>query len=98
MDNMTDILERTTARELGRFILDGEIDPRDEVLSEEQARILLEDELELAVRHGWKNPEKRLRRLAEKNWRSGEMIGFMKGMRAGARAVLALLGEGEIRI
>lgn len=98
MDDMKDILERTSLRHLGRLILDGGVDLHEDALSERQVRILLEDELTRAVKHGWKNPEQRLRGLMEKSWSSGEMVGFMKGLRAGARMALALVGEGEVRV
>ena len=101
MDRMGNILERITLRNLGRFIMEDRTTfdrETGEARSEEQVKLLMEDELRLALQHGWKNPEERLRKLAELNWENGEMIGFMKGMRAGARVMLALIGEGEIQV
>lgn len=106
MDDSATILRRANLRDLGRFLMDGRIcdgDPEESVLPQEELteagiRLILEDELRLALHNGGENLEARIRAVTEKSWETGKMTGFLEGVRAGARAVLALLGEGELRI
>lgn len=101
MDDSATILRRTTLRNLGRFLMEERnfySKGLGEELSEKELRLLLEDKLKLALRNGGEHLDARVRAVTEETWEQGKMTGFLEGMRAGARAVLALLGEGELRI
>lgn len=100
MDDMSQMLRRANLRTLGRFLVDPDIPAwiEEEEFSEESIKLTLEDELRLALRNGGENLEARIRAVTTANWEKGELVGFMEGMRAGARVALALLGDGPVRI
>ena len=101
MDNTLDILQRTNLRTLGRFIMEDRTifeQEAGEAFTEAQIRQFLEDDLRLALRHGGENLDARVRAVLEETWEEGKMAGFLSGMRAGARMILSLTGEGEILI
>lgn len=74
------------------------VDEPGEELSAEYVRSDVEDLLRWALHNGREDLDGRMQDVMEEAWEKGEMTGFMKGMRAGARLMLSLLGDGEILI
>lgn len=102
MDDRNLLLQRTNLRELGRFLMDADgvyVEKADAGgMTAEERQEQLRDDLELAIRDTSEETQKRVREAADETWACGEGFGFMEGMRAGARIVLTLLGDGEILI
>ncbi|MBD5162964.1 MAG: hypothetical protein HDT14_13335 [Oscillibacter sp.] len=102
MEDRELLLQRTGLRELSKFLMDTDgvyverTDAGGMTAAGRQAQ--LRDNLELAMRDINEETRMRVRETAGEIWARGEDLGFMEGMRAGARIVLALLGDGEILI
>ena len=90
-----DLLKRTTLRGFGAFLMDGDDElwecPENGFSAEELLKYR-RDNLRITRLRGDDETED-LRALEEANRR----IGFYSGLRAGARMVLELLGEGVLR-
>ena len=101
---MTDtptLLEKTSLKVLGQFLLNPEFTcdcTPESSLTEEAQLAKLKDNLEIALRHEDEALHWEARAVVEEAWERGEMAGFLSGMRAGARMILSLTGEGEILI
>ena len=101
---MTDtptLLEKTSLKVLGQFLLSTEFTcecASESSLTEEARLVKLRDDLEIALRHEGEALRREVRAVVEEAWERGEMVGFLSGMRAGARMILSLTGEGEILI
>ena len=101
---MTDtptLLEKTSLKVLGQFLLSTEFTcecASEGSLTEEAQLVKLRDDLEIALRHEDEALRREVRAVVEEAWERGEMVGFLSGMRAGARMILSLTGEGEILI
>ncbi|MBD5149538.1 MAG: hypothetical protein HDT18_04035 [Oscillibacter sp.] len=101
---MTDtptLLEKTSLKVLGQFLLSTEFTcdcTSESSLTEEGQLAKLKDDLEITLRHGDDALRREARAVVEEAWERGEMAGFLSGMRAGARLILSLTGEGEILI
>lgn len=95
------LLEKTSLKVLGQFLLSTEFTCKctsDSSLTEEGQIARLKDDLEIALRHEGEAMRREARAVVEDAWQRGEMAGFLSGMRAGARVILSLTGEGEILI
>lgn len=95
------LLEKTSLKVLGQFLLSTEFTcecTSDNSLTEEEQIARLKDNLEIALRHEGETMRREIRAVVEEAWKRGEMAGFLSGMRAGARVILSLTGEGEITI
>lgn len=95
MEKITDILERAQLRGFGAFLMDGggELwDCPEDGFSAEELLKNRRDNLNITRLRG-EDETKDLRALEEANRR----IGFYSGLRAGARMMLELLGEGEMK-
>ena len=96
---MTDtptLLEKTSLKVLGQFLLSTEFTcdcAFGDDLTEEGQLAQLRDNLEIALRHEGEALRRDARAVVEEAWERGEMAGFLSGMRAGARMILALTGE-----
>lgn len=101
MDDRLMVLRRANLRMLGHLLMDTSF-PFEEGLGEEEsekeAQAGVEDDLRLALRHEGEGQEQRIREVVKTAWKKSKALGFMEGMQAGARIVLALVGEEEIRI
>lgn len=101
MEDRSMILRRASLQMLGHMLMDSSF-PFEEYMegeeTEKEAKDAVEDILRLALQAGDTEREERIREVVETAWNKGRMVGFMVGMQAGARVVLALVGEGEIRI
>ena len=101
---MTDtptLLEKTSLKVLGQFLLSTEFTcecASESNLTEEALFVKLKDDLEIALRHEDEVLRREVRAVVEEAWERGEMAGFLSGMRAGARLILSLTGEGDILI
>ena len=94
--NMTGLLKRAKLRGFGAFLMDGDDELWDCPETGFSAEELLEnrrDNLKTTRLRGG-DEEADLRALEEANRR----IGFYSGLRAGARLMAELLGEGELRL
>lgn len=102
MDDGKLLLQRTSLKELSKFLIDADgvyVEKADAGgMTAEERQEQLWDDLELAIRDASEETQKRVREAADEIWACGEGFGFMEGMRAGARIVLTLLGDGEILI
>lgn len=95
------LLEKTSLKVLGQFFLNTEFtcDCAPESNLTEKAQLArLKDDLEISLRHEDETLRREARAVVEEAWERGEMAGFLSGMRAGARMILSLTGEGEILI
>lgn len=101
MSDWTMLLGRTNLRTLAYLLGDMSF-PIEERLGderlEEDIRREIEDDMRIALKHDGVKLEEEVREVLETAWERSEMIGFMEGMRIGARVILALVGDGEIRI
>ena len=101
MNDRANRLQRTSVESLGRFLMDAGIfctDTHNVGLTEKERLERLRDDLAIALLADGEKMRKQVQETAEKAWEDGETFGFMEGMRAGARIVLALMEDGEIRI
>lgn len=102
MDSMELVLQRTGLKELSKFLMDTDgvyMEKTDSgYMTAAGRQAQLRDNLELAMQDINEETRKRVRETASEIWARGEDLGFMEGMRAGARIVLTLLGDGEILI
>lgn len=101
MGDRSEILRRTSLEVLSRLLTDTSIfyeDTHSSGLTDGERLAQMRDDLEMAFQTEGEGMRRQVRKTAETAWEYGERFGFMKGMRAGARIVLALVGEGEIRI
>lgn len=95
------LLEKTSLKVLGQFFLNTEFTcdcAPESSLTEEAQLARLKDDLEISLRHEDEALRREARAVVEEAWERGEMAGFLSGMRAGARMILSLTGEGEILI
>ena len=101
MSDWTMLLGRTNLRTLAYLLVDMSF-PIEERLEderlEEDIRREIADDLRIALRRDEGKLEKEVGEVVKAAWDKGEMIGFMEGMKIGARVILALVGDGEIRI
>ena len=97
MDKKMMLMRRTSLRTLGCVLMDISL-PVEEALgeerSEEETLGMIQDDLGLALRNGGDNLKVRLERVVAEAWKQGKQAGFLAGMQAGARIILALTGEG----
>lgn len=101
MTNTPTLLEKTSLNALGQFLLNTEFTcdcPSEGALTEEEQLAQLRDDLEVVLQYADEALRREAREVIEEAWERGEMAGFLSGMRAGARMILSLTGEGEILI
>ena len=101
MTDMPTLLEKTNLKVLGQFLLNTEFTCQcvsEGGLTEEEQLARLRDDLETVLRHSGEAMRREARAVVEEAWERGEMSGFLSGMRAGARMILSLTGEGDILI
>ena len=101
MNDTPTLLEKTSLKVLGQFLLSTEFTcdcMSESNLTEDGQLARLIDDLEIALRQEDEGLRREARAVIEETWEKGEMAGFLSGMRAGARMILSLTGEGEILI
>lgn len=101
MTNTPTLLEKTSLNALGQFLLNTKFPcdcPSEGALTEEEQLAQLRDDLEVVLQYADEALRREAREVIEEAWERGEMAGFLSGMRAGARMILSLTGEGDILI
>lgn len=99
MKSINDLFERTSLHALGTFIVDPDKAMR--ILEEREPPLEARmesayDGLRLALLNGGENRSERVRRAADEIRDVAWYAGFLAGMKAGARVVLALTDAGEV--
>lgn len=98
MGNMQEILRRTNLKSLGAYLLDT-VHAVENVTPEEFSEELLLDrarsDLEIVLDRAGVSDQRAVLEAAEAMADVEKRAGFYKGMRAGARLLLSLIGEEE---
>lgn len=97
MSELSDILDRANLRELGRFLLDPDYMERTNMgQTEEERMVLLKDNLDVSLSREGMADAAGLKADIKALVEASREIGFLDGMKAGARVLLELTDRSEI--
>lgn len=100
MKTMKELLERTSLRAMGIFLMNDEESwaMTDEAQTEKGLLESVYDGLDTALRRSGSRWDKQIGEAADAIRDAGWRLGFLAGMKAGARLVLSLTDESEIEV